>query len=331
MSQLNIQFLQAGHASAAASVGIHRRGPRVAILMCTYHGQHYLADQLDSFDAQTHANWQVWVSDDGSQDDTHVILEQYQRRWGRDRLTVHTGPGAGFAANFLSLSCRTDIDADYYAYSDQDDIWEADKLERAVSWLSTFPPEVPALYCTRTRLVDEQNRDIGFSPLFTKPASFANALMQNLGGGNTMVFNAAARELLLSASEDIDVVTHDWWLYLLVTGCGGHVRYDTYPSLRYRQHDGNVVGMNANWSARLMRIRMLWEGRFRTYNDQHLHAIEPVRHRLTPDSLARLELVERARQRWLLPRLYGFWRSGVHRQTLLGNIGLLVAAIFNKI
>lgn len=330
MSQPNILTSQVAPGSPAARSAVHHRAPRVAILMCTYHGQHYLAEQLDSFDAQTHANWQVWVSDDGSRDDTHAILERYQQRWG-GRLTVHSGPGAGFAANFLSLSCRADIDADFYAYSDQDDIWEADKLERAVSWLSSFPPEVPALYCTRTRLVDEQNRDIGFSPLFTKPASFGNALMQNLGGGNTMVFNAAARALLLSASDDIDVVTHDWWLYLLVTGCGGQVRYDAYPSLRYRQHDGNLVGMNANWSARLARIRMLWEGCFRTYNDQHMRAIERVRHRLTPDSRKRLDLVAQARQRWLLPRLIGFWRAGIYRQTLLGNIGLVVAAIFNKI
>ena len=219
--------------------------PKVAILLCTYHGQHYLADQLDSFAAQSYPNWEVLASDDGSQDNTHAILEAYRGQWGHDRLAIHFGLARGFAANFLSLTCKSSIKADYYAYSDQDDIWEADKLQRAMSWLLTIPEDVPALYCSRTRLVDAHNRDIGYSPLFTKPPSFANALMQNVGGGNTMVFNNAARALLCEAGADADVVTHDWWAYLLVSGCG-KVFYDACPSLRYRQHGGNLVGMNSS-------------------------------------------------------------------------------------
>ena len=170
--------------------------PKVAILLCTYHGQHYLAEQLDSFAAQSHSNWEVWASDDGSKDDTHAILEAYQQKWPDGRLSIHFGPAEGFAANFLSLTCKASIDADYYAYSDQDDIWEPNKLARAVEWLNTLPENIPALYCSRTRLVDSNNNEIGVSPLFAKPPSFANALMQNIGGGNTMVFNNAARNLL---------------------------------------------------------------------------------------------------------------------------------------
>ncbi len=98
----------------------------MAILLCTYHGQHYLAEQLDSFAAQTHANWEVWASDDGSQDDTRAILERYQRTWPAGRLSIHFGPAEGFAANFLSLTFKARIEADYFAYSDQDDVWEPD-------------------------------------------------------------------------------------------------------------------------------------------------------------------------------------------------------------
>ncbi|MBY0345241.1 MAG: glycosyltransferase, partial [Neisseriaceae bacterium] len=78
---------------------------KVAILLCTYQGQHYLRDQLDSFANQTHANWSIWASDDGSQDETHAILMAYQAKWGSERLSIHFGPKEGFVANFLSLTC----------------------------------------------------------------------------------------------------------------------------------------------------------------------------------------------------------------------------------
>lgn len=304
--------------------------PKVAILLCTYHGQHYLADQLDSFAAQSHPNWVVWASDDGSQDDTHAILETYRDKWGSDRLSIHFGPAEGFVANFLSLTCHASIQADIYAYSDQDDIWEADKLQRAVDWLKSLPKGVPGLYCSRTRLVDANNQEIGLSPLFSKPPSFANALMQNVGGGNTMVFNDAARRLLCEAGE-VDVITHDWWAYLVVSGCGGEVFYDAYPSLRYRQHEGNLVGMNSSWPARFKRIRMLWQGRFKELNDRHLYALQRIHHKLTPENQSTLNQFAKARQRWLLPRLWELRQSGIYRQTALGNLGLIAAAVFRKI
>ncbi len=305
--------------------------PKVAILLCTYHGQHFLADQLDSIECQTYPYWEVWASDDGSEDDTHAILERYQRKWGTQRISIHYGPAEGFVSNFLSLTCKADIQADYYAFSDQDDIWEADKLQRAVEWLRNVPAEVPALYCSRTRLVDAENRDLGLSPLFHKPPSFANALIQNIGGANTMVFNEAARRLLREAGENIEVVSHDSWAYMVVTGCGGKVKYDAYPSLRYRQHGGNLVGTNSTWAARRVRIRMLWQGHLRTWNERHLIALQRLQPRLTPESRYTLELLARARKRSLVPRLIDLKKSGIHRQTLLGNLGLLAAAIFKKI
>ena len=305
--------------------------PKIAILLCTYHGQHYLAEQLDSFKAQSHSNWEVWASDDGSEDDTHAILKTYQQKWPAGRLSIHFGPAEGFAANFLSLTCKASIEADYYSYSDQDDVWETDKLERAVRWLETVSPNIPALYCSRTRLVDAENNEIGLSPLFSKPPSFANALMQNIGGGNTMVFNNVARALLRAAGEDTPVITHDWWDYMLVTGCGGKVFYDSYPSLRYRQHDGNLVGMNATWAARFKRMRMLWEGRFRSWNDSNIAGLRKLQHKLTPENRETLDRFANARQMSLIPRLLHLRRSGIYRQTLFGNLGLIAAAIFGKI
>lgn len=305
--------------------------PKVAILLCTFQGQSYLADQLDSFAAQTHTNWEVWASDDGSKDGTRSVLWSYLSKWGLGRLKFHKGPSNGFAANFLSLACKSEINADYFAYSDQDDIWDADKLERAVAWLASVPVGTPAVYCSRTRLVDAENHEIGLSTLFSRPPSFANALMQNIGGGNTMVFNKATHALLQRAGPDVDVVTHDWWTYLVVMGCGGRVYYDPHPTLRYRQHGGNLVGANKSLASRIARIAMLWQGRFTDLNDRHLRALGLLRAHLTAECKHVFDEFRFSRRREFLPRVLGFLRSGVYRQTMLGNIGLLVATLFKKI
>lgn len=303
----------------------------VAILLCTYNGGHYLREQLDSIATQKHSNWVVWASDDGSKDDTRAILESYRAKWGAEKLSVQSGPAKGFVANFLSLACKESIQADFYAFSDQDDVWELDKLSRAVAWLETVPPETPAIYCSRTRLVDANDCEIGLSPLFKKPPSFAHALMQNIGGGNTMVFNNAARNLLRVAGEDVKVITHDWWAYLIVIGCGGIVRYDPVPTLRYRQHGDNLVGSNIALAARLARIKLLWDGRFEVLNGQHIEALKRIESHLTPQSKATLKLFRDARARSLFPRIIGMLRAGVHRQTVLGNLGICFATLFKKI
>ena len=307
---------------------VTKNGTKVAILLCTHQGEKFLSEQLDSFERQIHTNWEVWASDDASADGTLEVLRKYQQKWAADRLIIEFGPDRGFAANFMSLTCKATIDADYYAYSDQDDVWDSDKLDRAVRWLQTVPENIPALYCSRARLVDAENNEIGLSPLFSKSPSFANALMQNIGGGNTMVFNKSARALLRESGEISSIVSHDWWAYMVVTGCGGKVFCDDKPTLRYRLHAANLVGANFSWSARLQRLRMLWHGRFRNWNDSNIAALRKLVNKLTPENRAILERFAKAREMSLVFRLINLKRSGIHRQTLLGNLGLTVAAIF---
>ncbi|EIJ35969.1 glycosyl transferase family 2 [Thiothrix nivea DSM 5205] len=308
--------------------------PEVAILLCTYNGQQYLNTQMDSIAAQKFPHWRVWASDDGSQDDTLTILAEYRAKWPEKRLSIVHGPQKGFVANFLSLACNVNIQASYYAFCDQDDIWDADKLARALAWLQTVPDNTPALYCARTRLVDAQNRETGLSPLNTRQPCFANALTQNPASGNTMVFNHAACALLRDAGQGVAVVAHDWWLYLLVAGAGGKVFYDPMPCLRYRQHGGNLVGMKAYWLARLLRsrtVREVWRGDFRRGNDGHVRALQQRRATLTPQNRLILDRFVHARNRWLLPRLWGLWRAGIYREPLWSHLGLVAAAIFKKI
>lgn len=303
----------------------------VVIFLCTYQGMPYLEEQLESFSGQTHTNWKVLVSDDGSYDGTRTLLEAYLAKWDEGRLTICSGPKQGFCANFLSLVCKSAIESNYYAFSDQDDIWEPDRLERALAWLQGIPRDLPALYCSATTLIDCHNKTIGFSPIYTRTPGFANALVQNIGGGNTMVFNNATRRLLVEAGENLDVVSHDWWTYMLVSGCGGRVFYDTYPSVRYRQHKNNLVGSNSGWPGQFVRLYRLWRGRFKNWNNRNLEALESMRHKFTFANQQLLQQFSSAREKSLLPRMVGLKRSGIYRQTTLGDLGLIFAALFNKL
>src|SRR6476646_3732917 len=234
--------------------------PKIVILLATRNGAAFIQGQLDSYRTQTYGNWELLVSDDGSTDDTIKIIEQFAKQVPQ-RVMVRRGPQMGFWQNFVSLVRSDEIDGDLFAYSDQDDIWFPEKLAKDVSWFEARPTDQPAVYFTRTELMEESGSPIGFSPLFVRAPSFQNALVQNIGGGNTMVFNRAARLALLATPADGALVAHDWWTYQVVTGIGGTAHYDPWPSLRYRQHGLNLVGANKGLWARLVRLSALASGR----------------------------------------------------------------------
>jgi hypothetical protein len=303
----------------------------VAILLCSYNGARFIREQLDSIAAQTHTDWKVWVSDDGSSDGTLEILSEYRGKWGEDRLEVLRGPSRGFAPNFLSIVCRPEIQAEYFSYADQDDVWEPRKLERAVTSLQRSAPDSPALYCARTRLIDEGGAPLGLSPLFTQKPDFRNALVQNVGGGNTMVFNASGRRVLLAAGSDLDVVAHDWWTYVAISAAGGHIVYDPEPSLLYRQHSGNLIGSNQGLSARLTRLCLLMRGQLRRWIDANVAGLRRILAQLPVEQRQIFLEFDASRHGGIVRRLVGLKRSGVYRQTLGGNLGLIMAAFFKKL
>lgn len=130
--------------------------PHICILMSTYNGEKFLAEQLQSIEGQTHKNWRLVISDDGSSDNTLAIAKQFQSKWGDDRLEIRQGPQQGFCQNFLSMACDTTLRADLYAFSDQDDVWMADKLARAVAYFeASNESQLPRAYGSRTQIVDE--------------------------------------------------------------------------------------------------------------------------------------------------------------------------------
>lgn len=304
---------------------------KVAILMGTYNGENFLNTQLNSFLNQTHSNWQLCASDDGSKDSTLAILSAFQKEHGEHRLSIYTGLRKGFCANFLSLVCNNHITANYYAYSDQDDLWESNKLQRAIDALNFIDKETPALYCARTAFVNNEHQLLGYSKKFTKKPSFKNALVQCIAGGNTMVFNDAARKLLQKASVNCNVHSHDWWSYLVISGGDGVVIYDDYISLQYRQHGNNQVGMNTTFFAKLFRLRQIFQGDFKDWNNRNVNALLLMQENLSEKNKKTLDDFIHARNGRLFSRLRYFLKSGIYRQTVVGNIGLVIAVFFKKI
>jgi len=303
----------------------------VAILLCTYNGARFLPVQLSSLARQNFTNWRLFVSDDGSTDETLAIVSQHRLRLGAAPVSQRSGPRQGFVRNFLSLACDPSIACDYFAYCDQDDVWEPDKLSRAVAWLDTRPPHVPAMYCSGTTLIDEAGRPRGYSRAYRRAPSFRNALVQSLASGNTIVFNEAARRLLMVCGSAAKVPSHDWWMYLLTTAAGGEVYYDPVPQVRYRMHGKNVIGTNAGLRNRIRRLYLLSRGRFQRWSEMHVAALEPFRPHMTPDNRALFDLFRASRERGFFGRQIGFLNSGVYRQTFLDNLGLIVAVWARKI
>jgi glycosyltransferase involved in cell wall biosynthesis len=298
--------------------------------MATFNGAQFLAEQLESIAAQTHQDWKMIVSDDGSSDDTLEILRRYETLWGPSKLEVRRGPSKGFAINFLSLACDKSIDADLYAFCDQDDVWLPNKLTAAVEFLDGHDMRIPHLYGGRTMCVDQQLNTLYPSPLFVFPCGFRNALVQSYAGGNTMVFNHASKRLLESAGI-LNVPVHDWWTYLLVSGAGGHIHYDQCPLILYRQHARSLIGSNTSFISRLLRLSSIIRGTFKEWTDLHLTALNQSRHLLSAQSIETLGVFMRLRRGTFLQRVRMIEVCGLYRQTWRGTISLYLTAFFNKL
>jgi glycosyltransferase involved in cell wall biosynthesis len=126
-------------------------GQKIVIFLGAFNGAEFLPEQLQSFCDQTYLNWELLVSGDGSTDQTAAVVQAFAERVPQ-KVTLRQGPAKTFWRNFLSMAQLPDIEGDFFAYSDQDDIWLAEKLAKAVDWLTAIPQDRPGLYFTRTAL-----------------------------------------------------------------------------------------------------------------------------------------------------------------------------------
>lgn len=233
---------------------------KILVLMSTYNGAKYLAEQIDSVLAQDicrSATLELLVRDDGSTDSTAEILSRYQ---AENKLTWYTGPNLRPEKSFWHL-LQNAPEADFYAFCDQDDYWHPGKLSRAVEKLTGLgDPALPLLYCSAFTATDENRNPISVekNPL-NRYTDYAHALIYSTAPGCTFVFNHAARTSAMGYDMDKNqVVIHDWLIHKIVTILGGKMVYDPESHIDYRQHGNNAIGVHAtglgDFTARVKRF-----------------------------------------------------------------------------
>ncbi len=221
---------------------------KIAILLSTYNGERYLAEQLDSLLAQDYADWHLYVRDDGSKDKTVAIIADYAKRDARITL-LEVGKNIGVKASFEYL-LEAVSDAEYLMFCDQDDVWFKQKVSKTLAAMQATEKEygaVPIVVHSDAVVVNEQLEEI--APSYWKYGNVRPDLVDNKKEylaiansltGCTLMLNKQAREVALPFYKDAYI--HDAWVGLTTLANGGVIVPITEPQLLYRQHGGNTLG-----------------------------------------------------------------------------------------
>ncbi len=271
------------------------RPPTVDVVMSTYNGERYVAEQLDSILAQTATGWRLLVRDDGSTDGTAEILRRYAARDERIRCVDGGAPAEnlGFVGSFHALVRQAD--ADFVVFSDQDDVWLPTKLEVLLAEAQRHDNTVPALYYTRWQPVDEHLAPIpgvGDRQDLFATTRLHEQLTTNSVLGATSMINAR----LAAAWQGYQGLrSHDVYLGLVAASLGELV-YLPQTTTLYRQHGHNQYGVD-HQSAGSGSLRSRTEQFWTYYVEQKKRearlvlaitgaSIPPVRRRLLEDFVA---------------------------------------------
>ena len=208
--------------------------------MSTYNGERFLEEQLDSILSQEDVNVSLLVRDDGSKDNTCQILSDYALK--HQNIELKLCENVGFVKSFselVKMAVTLDIDADYYAFADQDDIWMPQKLAMACSVLAMKDNSKPNLFTSNSMQIDAEGRELelfhkGPEPKFRK----GNVLVFGTEQGCSMVFNRKAVEIY--SEHEPSLTWHDRWLYHICYFLGS-VTYDHQPLFYYRRHEKNAL------------------------------------------------------------------------------------------
>ena len=231
---------------------------KVTILMSVYNGSEFLETQIDSIRRQTigYEKIRIFIRDDGSTDGSAELIETMHD----SNITLLPGKNIGTADSFWDLLQKVDMDSDYYAFSDQDDIWYDGKLENALGKLSGT--DIPQLYYANAEIADQDGNGTGQNLMSEENYLSVPTIMAGLHAlGCTMVFNRAAMRLYKSARLT-GIEMHDRSCFLM-TYLMGQVIFDVKPQLYYRQHDKNVIGNEGKrnlsyYKKRLRKTYLLW-------------------------------------------------------------------------
>lgn len=313
---------------------------KIVILMATYQGEKYLKAQMESIIAQDYPNWELSIRDDGSSDQTLLLLSAYANRYP-DQITVHQGKeNLGGTRNFLTLlrdavareGRRAADGQTYFMFSDQDDVWHPDKLRLTLARMkqleARYGADVPGLVFTDARVVDGGLGEI--APSFfrlkrfhTGKRTLPHLLMENMVIGCTSMMNVALAGLVERIPEHARY--HDWWMALLAAAFG-HTSYLPVATLDYRQHGNNVVGAESFYHYVKRRAGTLLAQReaLRANYRQAMEFSRMYEKRLPERSAAQLSgFLELAEENFFRRRVdalrRGYLKSGIAR-----NAGLLL-------
>lgn len=226
----------------------------IYILLSTYNGELYLKELLDSLLNQDFSDFKILIRDDGSQDGTRKILEDYEKKYS-EKIKVFFEENIGVVNSFFALLKCVPDNYEYIAFCDQDDVWQANKISRAVFCLQKCNETGPKMYCSRLNVVDSSLNHLWFSKTPRKKLSFSNAVIESAVTGCTIMLNKSGVNLILDNLPDPSkVFMHDWWIYLVISAFG-KIIYDENALILYRQHLNNVMGTKRGFFLLLKRVK----------------------------------------------------------------------------
>ena len=219
---------------------MEERKRKVLVLMSTYNGEKFLRDQIDSILNQT-IRVNILVRDDGSSDSTCKILDIYH---SQGKLDWYTGDNLKPAKSFMDLLMRSG-EYDYYAFSDQDDIWKKDKLEKSIAEIETIKEH--AICYTNAEIVDEKLNSLNRVVYPKKPSLDLWSLMcgPNIIGC-TMVFNKKMADIVKKHGIPDKIMMHDSYMGRVCVAIGGSIVFKDECTILYRQHGNNAVGAHSS-------------------------------------------------------------------------------------
>ena len=215
---------------------------KIDILLATYNGSKYLHEQLDSILSQSYGNINVIIRDDGSSDNTVMIIKEYEQKDNRVKLLSDNLGNLGFVRNFEKLMKNST--SEYLMFSDQDDIWYNNKVETSYKRIKAIEEKngksCPILVHTNSKIMNYETRTKSlFISDCAKNSSFENSFFNFFVQGSTMLINGSLKREALPFSKE--VYLHDRYLHLIAEFIGIRAYIDT-PTMDYRQHSNNEIG-----------------------------------------------------------------------------------------
>lgn len=305
---------------------------QVEILLATYNGGKYLKEQLESIVKQTYTNWVLKIRDDGSNDETQQIIEQYRCKYPDKILQIETKcHKSGAKYNFWELIKHSD--GECLMCCDQDDVWHKDKIEVTLEKFKTANTDCPVLVYTDLRVVDEQLQLMSdsfqaFSGIDGKRNSTNYLLCENVVTGCTMMFNGKLRDVAIQVQDIENMKMHDHWL-ALVASTMGTIEYLESTTIEYRQHSDNSVG--ARSVSKVLKIKYILEEihNFGCIMDGYINQAdlfyESYKDTLLDEPKKLLENFKNIKKRNKLGRIFILIKYSIYKKNLVKMFGLFIA------